>query len=70
MSGPCRMAGGCPNEGTVLVRIPGVGDRRVCASCLASMERMGMEFRRLDETVPVPEWRTRSLAKLFDRSVA
>lgn len=63
----CRMAGGCPNEGKTLVRIPGVGDRRVCGSCLASMERMGMSFRRIDEAGSVPEWRLRSLAKVFDQ---
>jgi hypothetical protein len=68
---PCRMAGGCPNEGTVLVRIPGVGDRRICASCLASMQRMGMDYRVLDETTPVPLWRQRNLAKILDdRSAA
>ncbi len=67
----CRMAGApCPNQGTVLVRIPGVGDRRLCASCIASMERMGMEFRRLEDSTLVPEWRQRSLAKVFDQGAA
>lgn len=61
---PCRWPGQpCPHEATVVVRISDIGDRRVCAEHLAVMERLGMDFRRLDESQPLPEWRTRSLAR-------
>lgn len=58
------MAGAhCPNPATVAVRIPGAGDRSLCASCVATLEALGMAFRRLDEKAPIPAWRQRSLAR-------
>jgi hypothetical protein len=55
----------CPNEGTTVVRIDRVGDRVLCPSCIETLEAIGMHFRRLDEKVAVPEWRTRSLGRDF-----
>jgi hypothetical protein len=56
---PCRWAGlPCRDEATATVRIAGVGDRSVCDFHLATLERLGMDFRRLDEQGAfVPEWR-------------
>ncbi|HXJ66458.1 MAG TPA: hypothetical protein VNN79_22090 [Actinomycetota bacterium] len=66
MNRPCAMAGRqCPNPAETLVRIAGVGDRALCPSCIATLDALGMHFRRLDETQPLPEWRTRSLARDF-----
>jgi hypothetical protein len=68
---PCAMAGPqCPRVGVVLIRIDGVGDRKLCLPCIASLERMGVAFRRLDAEAVVPEWRQRSLRRDFSRSVA
>ena len=64
MTRVCGMAGAqCPRTPEAVVRITGVGDRALCGPCMATLERLGMDFRRLDESVPVPEWRTRSLAR-------
>jgi hypothetical protein len=60
----------CPNPAECLVRVTGVGDRALCGSCIATLEQLGMHFRRLDEKVPVPEWRTRSLARVLDHGAA
>lgn len=46
-----------------MVRIAGVGDRRVCAEHLAWMTAQGMDFRRLDEATPVPLWRQQDLRR-------
>jgi hypothetical protein len=56
---PCRFAGDCQQEGRVLVRIPGVGDRRVCLEHLSWMVAVGMDHRRLDTDDFVPQWRQR-----------
>lgn len=65
--GTCQMAGTrCYRTDTVLVRIEGVGDRRICETDLATLERMGVAFRRLDADAVVPEWRTRALARVMD----
>lgn len=54
MNGPCGMAGRrCPNTATTVVRIFGVGDRALCGSCVATLERKA----------PVPEWRLRALGR-------
>jgi hypothetical protein len=59
----CGMAGPqCPNDALAVVRIYGVGDRNLCQSCLASITRLGMDFRRLDAEAVVPEWRQRLTA--------
>lgn len=58
----CGFAGDCRNVGSTLVRIPGVGDRRICAEHVAWMTAVGMDFRLIDDTF-VPRWRLRSLAK-------
>ena len=58
---PCRFEASCQNEGKHLVRIHGVGDRRVCDQHRDWMTRMGMAFRPLGEVI-VPAWRQRSLA--------
>ena len=63
---PCRFAGECPNAGTTLVRIHGVGDRRVCADHLAWMRDNGMDFRELADVI-VPAWRQRDLGRSLDR---
>jgi hypothetical protein len=55
----CRFAGGCHRDGTTLVRIHGVGDRRVCDEHLAWMTETGMDFRVLPITAFVPMWRQR-----------
>lgn len=61
---PCQMAGRpCHRQATTVVRIDGVGDRPLCDECLASLERMGMHFRRLDERAPLPAWRQRDLKR-------
>jgi hypothetical protein len=58
----CRFTHDCPNEGTILVRIHGVGDRRVCADHLRWMAETGMDHRRLDIEF-VPQWRQRDLKR-------
>lgn len=58
----CRFANECSNEGKHLVRIQGVGDRRVCDDHLRWMTAVGMDFRPLADNLIVPEWRQRSLA--------
>jgi hypothetical protein len=60
---PCRFAPTCPHEGTVLVRIHGVGDRRVCLEHVAWMTQTGMDFRRLDVEAFVPRWRQSDLRR-------
>jgi hypothetical protein len=70
MTARCTMAGGCPNDALVVVRIHGVGDRPLCQNCLASLDRMGMSYRRLDAEAVVPEWRQRGLAKIMHESPA
>jgi hypothetical protein len=57
------MAGGCPNDALAKVRIFGVGDRHLCQVCLASLTRLGMDYRVLDEAAAVPLWRSRLIAK-------
>ena len=69
MNARCAMAGGCPNDALAKVRIFGVGDRHLCQSCIASLTRMGMDHRILDETV-VPEWKSRLVAKEMTTSAA
>lgn len=59
---PCGFAN-CPNEATTTVRIAMVGDRPVCASCVAFMDRMGMAYRTLEANAFVPQWRRHSLAR-------
>jgi hypothetical protein len=47
MNGQCRMAGGtCYRNATAVLRIDGVGDRALCSDCIATLERMGVAFRR------------------------
>ncbi len=59
----CQMAGArCPETETVLVRIADVGDRRICGGHLATLDRLGMSYRRLDVQPFVPEWRRRGIA--------
>jgi hypothetical protein len=80
MNGQCRMAGGtCYRNATAVLRIDGVGDRALCSDCIATLERMGvafrrdqlgMAFRRLDAAVPIPDWRTRLTARDMTRSPA
>jgi hypothetical protein len=55
----------CPRTDTTLVRIPGVGDRRLCPDGIARLDAMGMAYRRLDQAVPLPLWRQRNLARDF-----
>jgi hypothetical protein len=57
------MAGGCSQDALAMFRIAGVGDRALCQVHVASLERMGMHFRRLDDSTPIPEWRRRLTAK-------
>lgn len=60
----CQMAGErCPETQTVLVRIADVGDRRMCGAHLATLDRLGMTYRRLDAPVFIPEWRRHGIAK-------
>ncbi len=66
----CGYAGGCPNDALGLFRIAGVGDRGLCQVHVAVMERLGLAFRPIDEKSVVPEWRRRSLAKVFEQGVA
>jgi hypothetical protein len=68
---PCLMAGAqCPHEATRTVRIDGVGDRPLCAiHTRVVVEEMGFG-RILADNAFVPEWRTRDLARAFDRSLA
>ena len=72
MNGKCAMAGRqCPNDPLCLVRIHGVGDRALCQSCIATLEQLGMSFRRLDDTTPLPEWRRRGItARVLDHGTA
>lgn len=58
----CRFAADCTHEGKHLVRIDGVGDRRVCDAHLRWMTDMGMGFRVLPDNLVVPAWRQRDLA--------
>jgi hypothetical protein len=60
---PCRFAGGCSRTGTILVRIAGVGDRRVCAEHRDWMTAHGMDFRELPVEAFVPVWRQRDLSR-------
>ena len=64
---PCRFANDCPNSGVVLVRIHGVGDRKVCAEHVAWMRDHGMDFRELAD-VFVPRWRQGDLRRSMDRA--
>ena len=60
----CRMAGAtCYRNATAVLRIDGVGDRAMCPEHIATLETLGMAFRRLDAAVVVPEWRQRSLRR-------
>lgn len=63
---PCRFAADCTHEGKNLVRIHGVGDRRVCDQHLAWMREHGMDFRPLGDLI-VPAWRQRDLGRSMDR---
>ncbi len=62
MNARCTMAGGCPNDALARVRIFGVGDRPLCQSCIASLTRLGMDHRILEDA-PVPQWKARLRAK-------
>lgn len=63
MNAVCAMAGRqCPNDALAMVRIFGVGDRALCQSCIASLTRLGMDYRVLEDA-PAPEWRARLRAK-------
>jgi hypothetical protein len=53
----------CGRTDTTVVRLSGVGDRRICPDHIATLERLGMHFRRLDDTVPQPAWRQRLTAR-------
>jgi hypothetical protein len=58
------MAGAqCYRPATAVLRIASVGDRAICSEHIATLEALGMAFRRLDDTTPVPEWRQRSLRR-------
>lgn len=59
----CQMAGErCPETQTVLVRIADVGDRRMCGGHLATLDRLGMSYRRLDvQPAGRPEWLRRGV---------
>jgi hypothetical protein len=59
----CRFASTCPHEGTVLVRIHGVGDRKVCPEHVSWMRDHAMDYRELPIDAHVPAWRQRSLAR-------
>lgn len=60
----CQMAGErCPETTTTVVRLSGVGDRRICARHVAVLEGLGMHFRRLDDREPKPLWRQRDLTR-------
>lgn len=59
----CRFPNDCPEQGSVLVRITGVGDRRVCAKHLAWMTENGQDFRVLPTEAFVPLWRQRDLSR-------
>ena len=62
MNARCAMAGGCPNDALAKVRIFGVGDRALCQSCIASLTRMGMDHRVLEDA-PEPQWKSRLKAR-------
>ena len=65
---PCQSAGKpCPREGTVLVRIDRVGDRRVCPECAMFLIASAGIARRLDE--PVVTWRQRDLRRDFSGAI-
>ena len=51
----------CPIPATETVTLTGVGPRSLCADHIATLERMGLHFRRLGERVPA--WRQRGLAR-------
>lgn len=59
------MAGGCPREATVSVRMAGIGDRSLCAAHLDWCRSMGMDLRVLEPNAYIPEWRQRGLARDF-----
>ncbi len=62
--GTCQMAGEhCPETETEVLRITGVGDRRICGGHVLVLDRLGMHYRRLDDDAPKPAWRQRSLAR-------
>ena len=65
---PCLMAGGqCRREATRTVRIDGIGDRPMCTYHADWIVLQGMG-RTLEPNAFVPEWRTRDLKRVFDRS--
>ena len=65
----CAMAGAtCYRPAAVVLRIAGVGDRALCSEHVATLEALGMAFRRLDDSAPLPEWRQRSLARIMSES--
>lgn len=60
----CQMAGEqCPRTDTIVVRMAGIGDRRICPAHLVTLERLGMHFRRLDDRAPLPRWRQQDLGR-------
>jgi ornithine carbamoyltransferase len=67
---PCTSAEQCHREAVLTARIPNIGDRAMCQSCFDGYVAMGMDIRALEPNAYVPEWRQRSLAKDFGRSVA
>lgn len=68
----CQMAGRppCPNPAVAVVRIADVGDRPLCQADIETLTRLGMSFRRLDDTAPLPAWRRRDLTKDMTRQLA
>lgn len=67
---PCNMAGGCPHEATVSVRLAGIGDRSLCPAHYEWCVSVGMDLRVLDPNAFVPEWKRRGLAKILDHGKA
>jgi len=60
------MAGAqCFRPASAVLRIDGVGDRAICTEHIATLEALGMAFRRLSDSEPAPEWRRRSLSRDF-----
>jgi hypothetical protein len=62
MNALCRFPHDCSKDGTNLVRIHTIGDRRVCDDAVRWMTETGMDFRSLDIEF-VPQWRQRDLKR-------
>lgn len=70
MNGPCRN-GNCPKLANLTARWSGVGDRAFCRGCFDSLKALvGDDLRELPAETVVPEWRQRSLRRVFGEQVA